>query len=71
MEGLRKNIQVMEKTKSSCFMLVLRISLIVVCVCSVKPGLSSDMDAVQLVSNLAGNFMGVVQYNKDNTLFEV
>lgn len=38
---------------------------------SIKPHLSSDQDVVQMVSNLAGNFEGVVQYNKDNTAFEV
>lgn len=39
--------------------------------CSVKPPLSSHQDAVQLMENLADNFEGVVQYNKDNKLFEV
>ena len=29
------------------------------------------MDASLVSQNLAGNFMGVVQYNKDNTAFEV
>lgn len=29
------------------------------------------MDTVGLMENLAGNFEGVVQYNKDNTAFEV
>ncbi len=29
------------------------------------------MDVALAAQNLAGNFMGVVQYNKDNTAFEV
>lgn len=38
---------------------------------SVSPPLSVYQDAVQLMANLAGNFEGIVQYNRDNTLFEV
>lgn len=32
---------------------------------------SKHLDAASLFSNLAGNFEGVVQYNKDNRAFEV
>lgn len=32
---------------------------------------SEYVDAANLFSNLAGNFEGVVQYNKDNRAFEV
>ncbi len=38
---------------------------------SVKPSLGSDKDVVNLLESLAGNFEGVVQYNRDNTAFEV
>ena len=35
--------------------------------CSVKPNsLQSKNDIMNLASTLAGNFMGVVQYNRDN-----
>ncbi len=39
--------------------------------CSISPPLESDMDVSLAAQTLAGNFMGVVQYNKDNTAFEV
>ena len=38
---------------------------------SVKPSISSGLDAIQLIENLAGNFEEIVQYNRDNTAFEV
>lgn len=38
---------------------------------SVDPPLSNFIDAKSLAEELAGNFMGVVQYNNDNTDFEV
>ncbi len=39
--------------------------------CSISPRLESEMDVALAAQNLAGNFMGVVQYNRDNTAFEV
>ena len=34
--------------------------------CSIKPSLQNNNDIMNLASALAGNFMGVVQYNRDN-----
>lgn len=42
-----------------------------VCVCSISPPIEDVLDVSQVAQNLAGNFMGVVQYNRDNTAFEV
>ena len=39
--------------------------------CSIKPSLQNNNDIMNLASTLAGNFMGVVQYNRDNRAFEV
>ena len=39
--------------------------------CSIKPSLQNKNDIMNLASTLAGNFMGVVQYNRDNRAFEV
>ena len=39
--------------------------------CSVKPSLQGMNDIMNLANTLAGNFMGVVQYNRDNRAFEV
>lgn len=36
----------------------------------VSPPLQNDDDVANLADDLAGNFMGVVQYNRDNTAFE-
>ena len=41
------------------------------CHCSIKPSLQGNNDIMNLASTLAGNFMGVVQYNRDNRAFEV
>ena len=38
---------------------------------SVKPKLQGMNDIMNLASTLAGYFMGVVQYNRDNRAFEV
>ena len=38
---------------------------------SIDPPLQSTMDVQVLTQALVGNFMGVVQYNRDNTAFEV
>ena len=37
---------------------------------NVSPPLQNDDDVANLVGILAGNFMGIVQYNRDNTAFE-
>ena len=37
----------------------------------VIPSLQGDNDVMNLASTLAGNFMGIVQYNRDNRAFEV
>ena len=37
---------------------------------SVSPPLQNQDDVANLAEDLAGNFMGVVQYNRDNTAFE-
>ena len=36
-----------------------------------KPSLQNKNDIMNLASALAGNFMGIVQYNLDNRAFEV
>ena len=38
---------------------------------SISPPLEDILDITQVAGNFGGNFMGVVQYNKDNTEFEV
>ena len=40
-------------------------------VCSISPPIQDILDISQVAQNLAGNFMDVVQYNRDNTAFEV
>ncbi len=69
MGGVRETLQVSEHSiaplNSGCH------GIHVVFCFSVAPPLANKMDAIQFMSNLAGNFEGVVQYNKDNTQFEV
>lgn len=38
---------------------------------SISPPLSDVLDISQVASNFGGSFMGVVQYDMDNTAFEV
>jgi hypothetical protein len=38
---------------------------------SISPPLADVLDISQVASNFGGSFMGVVQYNMDNTAFEV
>ena len=41
-------------------------------ICSrLDPPLENQNDVMNLAQTLAGNFMEIVQYNKDNTAFEV
>ena len=38
---------------------------------SISPPLADVLDISQVAQNFGGSFMGVVQYNMDNTAFEV
>lgn len=41
------------------------------CFHRIEPPLQNKNDIMNMASSLAGNFMGVVQYNRDNRAFEV
>ena len=53
-------------------LLAYKYRLVVFCIhFSISPPLADVLDITQVAENFGDSFMGVVQYNRDNTAFEV